>query len=339
MEVTIQEVTPLIMDCLQAGLVPNLIASPGVGKSDCIRSIAKTNNLKVIDLRLAQMDPTDLNGFPTLNEDRSRSHYAPPSIIPIEGDRIPDGFDGWLLFLDEMNSAPMSVQAAAYKVVLDKAIGEHKIHPNVAIVCAGNKATDKAIVSRLSTAMQSRLIHFQIRVDQPTWINWAIEEDIDYRITAFIRFRPDLLHKFDPEHDDVTFPCPRTWEFMSMMSHKWETIPLLKVPLMAGTIGEGPALEFKGFTDIFETLPTKDDIIMNPTGIAVPTEPSTLFAISALLAKVASAVNIDPVMIYILRLPIEFQVIALQSILKDTRELLETKPVKDWISINASELL
>lgn len=51
----------LIMRTLKAGLVPMLVSSPGMGKSDIILAIAEKYNLKVIDLRLSQSDPTDLN--------------------------------------------------------------------------------------------------------------------------------------------------------------------------------------------------------------------------------------------------------------------------------------
>ena len=34
--------------------------SPGIGKSDVIRQIAKQRGLELIDLRLSQLDPVDL---------------------------------------------------------------------------------------------------------------------------------------------------------------------------------------------------------------------------------------------------------------------------------------
>ncbi len=143
---------------LMSKLTPMLVGSPGIGKSDIVKSVAKKHNLKLIDMRLAQSDPTDLNGFPTLQQDGTRMDYAPPTTFPLQNlDTVPQGYDGWLLFLDEINAAPPAIQAAAYKLVLDRQIGMHNLHKRVAIVCAGNKATDKAIVNRLSTAMQSRM--------------------------------------------------------------------------------------------------------------------------------------------------------------------------------------
>jgi len=338
-QVNIPTAITYLQDVLQAGLVPNLLGSPGVGKSDIVRQVAEHYDLKVIDYRLAQSDPTDLNGFPTLNEDRSRSHYAPPSTFPLAGDEVPAGYKGWLIFFDEMNSAPKSVQAAAYKVVLDRMIGEHDIHEKVAMVCAGNLESDKAIVTRLSTAMQSRMVHINLMVDSESWLDWAAQHDIDYRIKAYINYRPEILHKFDPNHDGDTFPCPRTWHFMSKLIKDWASVDYNKLPLLAGTIGEGPALEFQSFTDIFNDLPSIEDIIKNPLTVKLSEEPSNRYAVSSLVANRATDKNIEPLMEFTKRLPIEFQVITLQNIIKGDKAMMKQAAIQDWIAVNAKELV
>lgn len=38
-----------------------LHGSPGVGKSDVVRQIAKQRGIELIDLRLSQLDPVDLD--------------------------------------------------------------------------------------------------------------------------------------------------------------------------------------------------------------------------------------------------------------------------------------
>ncbi len=47
-------------------------------------------------------------------------------------------YDGWLLFFDEMADAPPSLQSLAYKIILDKMVGNHKLHSKVRMVAAGN---------------------------------------------------------------------------------------------------------------------------------------------------------------------------------------------------------
>lgn len=48
---------------LGSNLVPFIVGSPGLGKSAIVHKYAKEHNLKVIDLRLAQCDPTELNAI------------------------------------------------------------------------------------------------------------------------------------------------------------------------------------------------------------------------------------------------------------------------------------
>jgi hypothetical protein len=342
MTVNTVQAKELIIDCLESKLVPMITGSPGGGKSALVSQIAQDFNLKVIDMRLSQCDPTDLLGFPKVTGDRAE--YIPMITFPLEGDSLPTDssnkpMNGWLLFLDEFNSAPLSVQAASYKLVLDRAVGVYNLHENVAVVCAGNKSTDNAIVNRMSTAMQSRMIHLELESDSNTWLDWAHQNDIDFRVTSYINFKPNILNSFNPDHDDKTFPCGRTWEFMSRLISKWPTtIPDSKRALLAGTVGEGTAREFMGFCKVFQDLPTIAKIIGNPLVIQMPTEPSILYAVSGTISAHAETDNIAPLIQFVQRMPIEFQVITLQDALKRNRSLLNEPSIKQWISDNAKEL-
>lgn len=60
-QVKISQAISMITKYIKAGLVPMLRGSPGMGKSSIIHQIAAEYNLLVIDLRLSQCDPTDLN--------------------------------------------------------------------------------------------------------------------------------------------------------------------------------------------------------------------------------------------------------------------------------------
>lgn len=76
---------------------------PGVGKSQIIMQIGQQNDLPVIDIRLSQMEPSDLRGIPFKNNDKVE--WAVPSMLPDEHQHGAAG----ILFLDEINSAAPSV--------------------------------------------------------------------------------------------------------------------------------------------------------------------------------------------------------------------------------------
>ena len=101
----------------------------------------------MIDLRLALMEPTDLRGIPYYNEKTGQMMWAPPADLPTQ--ELADQFECIVLFLDEMNQAPQSVQAAAYQLILNRRLGTYTLPDNVLIVAAGNRESDRGVAYRM----------------------------------------------------------------------------------------------------------------------------------------------------------------------------------------------
>ena len=323
----------MIAKYIQAKIVPMLTGSPGMGKSAIVKDIAKTYNLKLIDLRLSQCDPTDLMGLPSIQG--QRAGYLPMETFPLEGDPIPEGYSGWLLFLDEFNSASIAVQAAGYKLILDRMVGQKNLHKHVAVVCAGNLETDGAIVNPMSTAMQSRLAHLELVTDVNQWLDWAYENGIHRFITSYIKFKPGNLYAFSPDHTDKTYACSRTWEFANRVLEVTGTDDKDLLPMLAGVLSEGVAREFIGFTKIDKDLPKITQIMESPNSIRVPDEPSVLFALTGSISHHANKDNLAPLITYIKRLPKEFQVVTLRETVRRQKELVGHPAMQEWIGTAA----
>ena len=326
----------MIATYIRAKLVPLVTSSPGVGKSQIVRKIADDYNLEVIDLRLAQCDPTDLAGFPSISG--AKADYLPMKHFPIEGDPLPAGKSGWLLFLDEMTSAPAAIQAAAYKLVLDRMVGSHHLHKNVAIVAAGNLETDNAIVQPMSTALQSRLAHIELVCDSKEWVEWAQAKGINHRITDYIQFKPGNLYTFKADHTDKTYGCPRTWEFAhQVMEAAGQDNPNL-MQMLTGVISEGLAREFATFCKVYDKLPKPAQILANPDKIEIPKEPSILYALSGTVSHNADMNTMGSYMKFIRRLPAEFQVVTLRDSIRRNKQLMSHPDIREWIATSAAEL-
>ena len=339
MEIKTSQAANQLKHIISCGLVPYLTGSPGMGKSAIAKQIAEDFDLCLIDIRLAQCDITDICGFPQIDKERHKASYVPMSTFPLEGDELPTNpktgkpHKGWLLFMDELSSAPLAIQAASYQIVLDKMVGQYRLHPEVRTMAAGNLATDKAIVNSLSTAMQSRLIHLTLaHGDHKFWLDWAEENDIDQRILSYIRFSPDSLHRFDPNHADKTFPCQRTWEFTNALIKNRDPYPIKDIAIIAGTIGEGAAREFLAFCDIYQSIPTFMEIVRNPLTVKFDPEPSTSYALTGLISKETTEKNLVPVIAFLERMSIEMQVIAMRSIIKrNPNVLMGNDAVDGWL--------
>lgn len=295
----------LVIDCMNAGLVPLVKSSPGMGKSAIIHEIAKERNLKVIDIRLAQLDPVELNGFP--NFVNGKATYAPMDIFPTTDTPIPEGYDGWLLFFDELTSANRSVQAAAYKILLDNMVGQFNLHPNAFKVAAGNLSTDKAVVSNMSTALQSRMVHINMGMDHKGWVEWAIANGVDHRVIAYANFNDTHLYKFDPDHTDDTFACYRTWEFASKLIKNYpDEVPASKRALLAGTLSEGVGRDFFTFLEIYGKVVKLADVLANPGTLDLPDENGLKYATVSMLSNKITANNADKIIEYVTRMPHSF---------------------------------
>ena len=58
---TPRQIRANVLDCFEAGLVPFIQSSPGMGKSSIVKSIAQEAQLQLIDHRLSTSAPEDLN--------------------------------------------------------------------------------------------------------------------------------------------------------------------------------------------------------------------------------------------------------------------------------------
>ena len=341
-QVKVSQAITTIAAAIKVKLVPFLTGSPGIGKSHIAFQIAKTYNLKVIDLRLSQCDPTDLLGFPTITG--NRAGYVPMDTFPIEGDKLPinpltgEAYAGWLLFLDEFNSASTAVQAAAYKIVLDRMVGIHHLHKNVAIMCAGNLETDNAIVNPMSTALQSRLVHLQLVIDVKEWVDWAFENKIDHRITDYVQFKPGNIYTFSPNHTDCTYASPRTWEFLNRLLGSMPPGSHEELALYAGAVSEGVAREFITYCKIYDDLPKMHIIEATPDTVKMPDEPSILYALSGSLSHNATIKNFSQFMKFITRMPVEFQVVTLRETVRRNKSMMGHASVQKWVAESAAAL-
>lgn len=318
-----------IVKCMLANLVPFIQSSPGMGKSAIVGSIAVEYSLKLLDVRLSMADETDLNGLPRFTEDGYAQFVPFKDQFPLEGDELPEGCEGWLLFLDEFNSANKQVQAAAYKLILDRMVGMKKLHPQVRIVCAGNLSSDRAITNILSTAMQSRLVHLEMELSFDDWLeDVALKQSYDKRIIGYLSEYPSKLMDFRPEHQEKTFCCPRTWEFMNRLI-KDEVVHDSDTVLYAGTITSGTAADFVQYTKLYDDLIPASEILTDPENCRLPDDNSKRWATVSSMMEVMKPDNFDKMAIYANRFPSTFRILFFRSAMIRMPEVRNQKAFTD----------
>ena len=249
---------------------------PGVGKSQMVAQIGARHAVPVIDIRLSQMEPSDLRGIPF----RTGEHveWATPAILP---DAQRHGEEG-ILFLDEITSAPPSVSAAAYQLILDRRLGEYEVPDGWAIFAAGNRQGDRGVTYTMPAPLANRFSHFEFETNLDDWVAWAYANGIDERVIGFLRFRPELLFDFDPAHNPVAFPSPRSWEFAHRGLQKFGNQPAILQGTLQACVGPAAGVEIHAFVNSLHQMPDLDGIIEG-TEMAVPKEIDLQYAVAAAL--------------------------------------------------------
>ena len=263
---------------------------PGVGKSQMVAQIAIRHSVPVIDIRLSQMEPSDLRGIPFRVNDSVE--WAIPAMLP-NAER--HGAVG-ILFLDEITSAPPSVSAAAYQLILDRRLGNYAVPPGWAVFAAGNRQGDRGVTYTMPAPLANRFSHYEVDVHLDDWVAWAYRHGIDERVIAFLRFRPDLLFDFDAAHNPVAFPSPRSWEFAHAALQKFDDNPELLRGALQACVGPAAGVELFAFVASLDQLPDLEAIVRGED-IAAPKEIDLQYAVASALvghairAKDTSAAN------------------------------------------------
>ena len=253
-----------------------LWGAPGVGKSQMVAQIAQNHGVPLIDIRLSQMEPSDLRGIPFRAGEFVE--WAVPAMLPNANRHGELG----ILFLDEITSAPPSVSAAAYQLILDRRLGEYEVPRGWAIIAAGNRQGDRGVTYSMPAPLANRFSHYEVEVNLDDWVTWAYANAIDERIIGFLRFRQDLLFDFDPSHNPVAFPSPRSWEFAHRALRKFDENHDLLTGALQACVGNAAGIELRAFIDSLDQMPDLDAII-NGDDVPAPKEIDLQYAVATAL--------------------------------------------------------
>jgi hypothetical protein len=256
---------------------------PGIGKSELVAEVAKSQGRPLIDIRLPLMEPTDIRGIPYLAEvkvyDKEGNLLRDETGVPISdkefrwstpSDLPTDEASRALVFFDEMSAAPPSVQAATYQIILNRRIGNYVMPNDVVIVAAGNRVKDKGVAYNMPMPLANRFTHLTLEVDVDDWKEWATLNRVHKDIVGYINFQPGDLNSFNPSVDGYAFATPRSWYFCSELLQEMDTEGKLvdtTLPadvlgdMVKGTIGDGIGVKFLSYRKQAANLPHAKDVL------------------------------------------------------------------------------
>lgn len=258
-----------------------LWGAPGIGKSDVVAQIAADLNdgdqSALIDLRMSQLDQTDLRGIPVPNNDTKTMEWYQLGELPTP--EFAKQYKTVVLFLDEMNSAAPSVQAVGYQLILNRRIGTYKLPDNVAIIAAGNRAGDKGVTYSMPKPLANRFVHIEMRPDFASWQDWAVNNGVHPDVVGYLSSQKQDLYEFDPKSTGHAFATPRSWVFVSDLI-KSQIDSETMYSLVTGSVGEGLAIKFQAHRKHAAKLPNPSDILAGKVKELEVKELSAMYALT-----------------------------------------------------------
>jgi hypothetical protein len=185
--------------------------------------------------------------------------WAPPIDLPDE--EFASQYPYVVLFMDEMNSAAPSIQAAAYQLVLNRRIGKYVLPDNVVVIAAGNRESDKGVTYRMPAPLANRFVHIEMRVDHASWETWAVTNKIHKDVVGYVGFAKQDLYDFDPRSSSRSFATPRSWTFVSELLKDDDISTEDLTDMVAGAVGEGVAVKFMAHRKVAGQLPKPSEIL------------------------------------------------------------------------------
>lgn len=305
---------------------------PGIGKSDIVSQATAECSADLVLMHPAISDPTDYKGMPALCNGGTEAHFLPFGDLS----RLCRATKTTVAFLDDIGQAAPAVQAALMQLVLARSVNGTKLSDKVVFVGATNDTTHSAGVSGMIEPLKSRwdaIVELEVSIDD--WSNWALDNNVPAELIAFLRFRPALLSDFKPTKELRNSPSPRGWASVG----RWLDCGIKDLEVFTGSVGEGAAVEFISFLDMYTSLPSLDAILLDPANAEVPSKPAALFAVVSGLARKATTSNLERVTTYLSRLPKEFDVMCIRDAVRTIKGLTSCPAFVTWATRNSSVLI
>lgn len=308
---------------------------PGGGKTTMCKDIANELDIHYIERHMPTMPMEDF-GVPNLfniGQDNTFG-YVMPEWYPAKGSKYDDGRGGLLMF-DDRNQCDKDLQKIMANICQARNLHGVDLADGWTVGSTGNREEDGAGANKILSHLANRetVVELETHLDDST--KWMIDNGVKPEVVAFLRFRPELLHDFDPKRRSN--PTPRSW--VEGVSPIIGIMPAeAEYECYKGAVGEGAAAEFAGFLKVYRKLPNPDQIILNPKTASVPDDPMTLYALSGALAQRSTESNFDNVVEYCKRMPPEFSVLTVSIASRRDEAISNTAAFSSW-AVDHQEVL
>lgn len=310
-----------------------LAGPPGIGKTALITQVTDSLGFDLIIEHANLCDPLDVKGI-GFDSGKEYAEFKPFGNLW----RAIIATKPTVYFADDFGMAKDAVQNSFIQMMHGKRIGTHTISDNVIFVIATNEIGQMAGVSGITETVKSRMhTLIKLEVNYEDWINgFALPKGMPAQLIQYIRNQPAALHEFTPTRDVTrNSPCPRTWEHVGDMLNDGT----LDSETCYGAIGEGRGRDFMNWLELCDACISTDEVLLNPTGAAIPDKPDILHYLMTGLARRATRDNFETIMTYLMRLEQSVRMLCITDMIgSGNRTPMNTRAFSAWMAKEGSNL-
>src|SRR4030042_1630733 len=250
-----KELYEILVDHAQNSEPVGIKGPPGCGKAELCYQVAEAVGKPILSpFNAVLSDGVDAKGLPVIGDDRT-------SVVWVKEKRWLVNYPTTVL-IDELPQGNMGAINSMASVIHERRIDDIYLHPETWVVWTGNRDSDKCGTTRMPSHVNNRSYLYELRVSSQDHIAHELQTagDIDMLTLRYLRMKGDEAYTFDPAM--TVNATPRAW---STIMRKLKTKPDLPFATIAGQLGRGLATELMSFRSLAPSLPSPEEILLDPT--------------------------------------------------------------------------
>lgn len=269
-----------------------VIGDFGVGKTAVVSGFARGRGAGFHTMVASMMDRLDLGGLPYGDEESDTTATRPSrTIAELSAERNPQGGPA-VLYLNEFNAAPDSVQPVFLRLIGERKVGDLSIRDNVLIVADGNPSTASRLSRDLPEPTRRRFNWLVVRSSAPTWCDYAARTGLNALVPAFVSQQARFFYTFDPsKKHHLCYACGASWERLAR-----DLEEALRVfgdgegltTWACGLVGVEAGQQFSAFMRHRNAIPDVFKFLAKPKTAVLPQAADAFWVFLASVAQVAA---------------------------------------------------
>ena len=348
---------------MDEGIAVEIGSMPGAGKSEGTKAWAYEQGVidgeewGVSTVMLATQTPVDLLGFmlparrqikdPITGEMSTAriSEFSRPMWTMSDCGRPLEHFKRSVIIFDEADKCEADVTKTSAEIRLNRALGPWRFDKRkVGCISLVNRVEDRSGSGKKFDFIINRQFEFTVMADVEGWRDWALTNGIDPLFVAFASKYPEIVFSNKVPDKQGPFCTPRSLVNLSrVLPKRVDAQGKMKVDsigneIITGAIGQAAGMQLSAWIKLRHETPDWEDILRDPTGIAIPAKPDAQLMVCYECAHKVDPKTAAKCVAFIKRLPAQFSVTFAKAAVKRNYDLINTTAFMDWVSKNASLL-